>query len=352
MRVVPFSFLIKSKAKDPFVSIIGCGQFAFSTISFFLRREKGNRFLNSFDIDCEKSTSLASFYKFKHISTSFEELLSNPELKLLYISSNHATHSYYALKAIEKNVPKIYVEKPLSTNIFDFEKLISVITLSQSEIFVGYNRPFSKAILLLKEYISNHPLKSEPLSINYFISGHLIEKDHWYRNEGEGTRVCGNLGHWLDLTIHIFYWRKILPDLLTIDIVYSNIDEPDDNVIICIKTDLGDIVSIMLSSRAEPFEGINETINLQYSNIIAKIDDFRKLKIWQDEKYVEKKYYPKDVGHKLAILQPFRDEKRNWNEVELSTILMLRIMEVVQSRKSQLEFNIGSELHYIENLKK
>jgi predicted dehydrogenase len=190
------------------------------------------------------------------------------------------------------------------------------------------------------------------MSINYFISGHKIDDDHWYRKPQEGTRICGNVGHWLDLTIHLFAKRGFIPKIIDINITYSNPTEPDDNISITLTTDFRDIVTIMLTSRSEPFEGINETINVQCGNVIAKIDDFRHMTIWQDEKLYKKRYWPKDVGHKKAIKQPFSQKTasiRSWKEVELSTVLMLFIKDMVLKREICSVLNLEKTLTKCKN---
>lgn len=332
------------KQKD--ISIVGCGQFAFSTICYFLKKKYGNRFLSCYDIDIKHSQSLGDFYGFDHVENSFTDLLKrNP--KYLYIASNHHSHVEYAIEALKNNID-VYIEKPVSVNIGQFRKLLAAIQQSDAAIYAGYNRPFAKAIIDIGPYIKN---KRAPLSINYFISGHKIESDHWYRDSREGTRICGNVGHWLDLTIHFFALRDYMPERIDIDIAYSSQEEADDNIAITLTTDLNDIVTIMLTSRSEPFEGINESINLQCDDVIVKIDDFRRLTLWQGSNLVKKRYWPKDVGHKRAILQPFTtsiQNKRNWNEVELSTLLMLYITDMVLNREHRGSIEIQKELDNIK----
>ena len=334
------SILPKKKS----VSFIGAGQFAFSTIAFFLHKNFGNIFLECFDINLKNSNSLKSFYGFNGVSDNIKKLLENRHLKILYIASNHNSHTEYAIEALKRGIKNIYIEKPLSTSYKQFVSLSYYIyRYSDSNVFVGYNRPFSSAVLKIKE-IMDEKINDSPFSIQYFISAHNIPKGHWYRNENEGTRIAGNMGHWIDLTIHMFFWRRNLPKFIKINIVYSDITEADDNLIVNFTTDRKDLISIFMTSRTEPFEGINETINLQISDIIAKIDDFRRLFIWKDDLFIEKKYFPKDVGHEKSVLQPFSNNyKRNWKEVELSTLLMLKIVDMVKAGKTDYVFYIKEE---------
>jgi hypothetical protein len=62
--------------------------------------------------------------------------------------------------------------------------------------------------------------------------------------------------------------------------------------------------------------------------------------IWQGPRIVRRQYWPKDVGHQLAVLQPFSGNRvRDWHEVELSTLLMLHIADMVRARQRQSTFS-------------
>lgn len=333
------------------VSIIGCGQFAFSTICYFLRNK--NVFFHScFDIDKSRAICLSKKYNFIAAVNSFQSVLEAPNIHTIYIASNHYSHAEYAISVLKKNI-NAYIEKPIAVNEEQLSKLLYTVANSKGKAFAGYNRPFSQAIIDFKNEARKKGRINvdSPFTINCYISGHLIPKDHWYRDSKEGLRICGNVGHWLDLTINLFNWRGKYPDELKITISYSNVDEPDDNIAINIVSDYHDLVSIMLSSRSEPFEGINEIINIQYGNVIAKIDDFRKMVLWIDDILIKKNYWPKDVGHKSAIMQPFGKNQRDWKEVELSTLLMISIKDMVLCRENQKTFSIINAFKTISNMR-
>ena len=89
------------------------------------------------------------------------------------------------------------------------------------------------------------------------------------------------------------------------------------------------------------FEATNETLIIETQGIKnegylnAKIDDFRKIEIWKSEKYHKKKFRIKDPGHKNAILQPFTNlDNRSWEEISLSTKLMLEISNMVENNNT------------------
>lgn len=323
-------------AGKPGVGLIGCGQFAFATIGYFLCRRAF--FVSVFDIDSAAAQSLARTYGAGSVAKDAEAVVADPAVRYVYIASNHASHTDYAIQALQAG-KVVYVEKPVSVSHAQLSELQAAVAQSAGPIYAGYNRPFSGAVRDIRELVED---TRGPLTLSCFISGHVIPPDHWYRRPGEGTRVCGNLGHWLDLAVHLLSWRG-LPDRLKISVLSSDERARDDDLAVALATDQGDLVNIVLTARTEPFEGINETINLQWGDVISRIDDFRRQTVWKGRRVIRKRYWPKDVGHKRAILQPFSEERRPWSEVVDSSLLMLRIKEMVESGETIADFSFVRE---------
>ena len=100
-----------------------------------------------------------------------------------------------------------------------------------------------------------------------------------------------------------------------------------------------DLINIIFTTRSEPFEGVNETLNFQSNNLIVKIHDHRKTEIWENQKKRVIKHKPKNVGHKDAINQPFNSKlMRDWNELLISTKLMLTVSDMVKNRNENNRF--------------
>ncbi len=334
-----------SRRRNADIGFIGCGQFAFATIGFFLQRRFGPRVAACYDIDDAAAQSLARGLRVARVCSNADQLLDTTGLRLVYVASNHASHADYAARALERGLD-VYVEKPIAVDQAQLLQLLHARAGARGRLFAGYNRPFSTAVRELRECTPIDPQGG--ISLQCFVAGHQLGPDHWYRRPDEGTRVCGNVGHWLDLFVHILSWRG-LPDLLQISLSWADATEPDDNVAITIRSDRADLFSVMLSSRCEPFEGINETINFQHGQTTAKIDDFRRMTVWQGPRLRSRRYWPKDVGHRDAILQPFTPGPgRDWREVELSTLLMLHIADMVRQQQTQSDFSIAGQRAALE----
>ena len=342
------TILLRKKKKNPNIGIIGCGQFTYSTLGYAITSKYGNRFLDCYDIDSQASDTFADFYQIKHHSLNSKSIFDNEQIKYIFIASNHSSHADYAISALSKD-KIVYVEKPIAVNKNQLSRLIKCVNSSSKPIYAGYNRPFSKAVLDLKTQVLSNRNLDIPITLNCFVSAHKLPSNHWYRDINEGTRICGNVGHWLDLAVHILSWSK-LPDKWDIQISYSDLVETDDDMSISLTSSRGDLIVIVITSRGEPFEGINETINFQQGEVICKIDDFRSSIIWKNGTLIKNKYRPKDVGHSKSICQPF-DEKysRDWNEVVDSTILMLHIADMVKKSNKNSLFSFNESLSTINN---
>lgn len=322
--------------REPDVGVIGCGQFAFSTIGYFLRGVAGHRLGACFDIDPAARDSLARALRVPQPCDSAEALLNSPGLRTVYVASNHASHSGYATQALARGLD-VVVEKPIAVTREQLVTLLRARRTARGRLFAGYNRPYSGAVRDLRTAVTVVP--DQGLTMQCFVAGHQLAPGHWYRRPEEGTRVCGNLGHWLDLWVHVLSWRG-LPDRLELLLACADAGEPDDNLSLTITSDRQDLFSVMLSSRHEPFEGIQEAIHVQHGDTLCRIDDFRMIHLWQGARRLRRRYWPKDVGHRAAIRQPFDPATaRDWHEVELSTLLMLHVADMVRGGMRQSQFS-------------
>lgn len=318
------------------IALIGCGQFGVATLGYFLTRRFGRRFLWVYDIDAEAARTGRRILGAADVAATARQMLDDSAVRYVYIASNHASHTDYAISALAAG-KTVFIEKPVSVTSEQFDRLASAVRLAPGRVFVGYNRPFSAAIRALHDEIGAAPRGG--LSLGCFVSGHVIGRDHWYRDPAEGTRICGNAGHWIDLFVHMLAWRG-LPEHYRIQLLPAEPAEPDDNFALSIATERGDIFTLILTARSEPFEGINETINVQQDDVICKIDDFRRMTVWKGPMRRHRRFWPKDAGHLAAALQPFATGAvRNWAEIETSTLLILRITQMVRAGQTECEFS-------------
>ena len=91
--------------KDPeaasrVVAIIGCGNFAFSNIAYYLAK-RDSRFLRAtYDTPNSRALSLCKSFGGSYATAELTDILHDPMVKIVFIASNHASHAEYAVACI------------------------------------------------------------------------------------------------------------------------------------------------------------------------------------------------------------------------------------------------------------
>lgn len=278
------------------VGILGCGNFGFSNIAYYLRKNYGYVIRGVMDKNINRAVSLFSEYKASYYCDNPDYIINDSNIDLIYIASNHASHAEYAIKALQNN-KSVHIEKPHAVSIHQLVRLCSAMQSSKGKVRLGFNRPGSK---LGKKIIDT--LKQQPgaTMLNWFVAGHEIEKDHWYFAPEEGGRVLGNLCHWTDLVFHMVtgekYPYKIIP---------SRAEKSDCDISVSYVFADSSIATITFSAKGHTFEGVRETLNAHKGNVLIEMKDFQRLRIDNVSKIDNIKLFNRDHGHQLAITNSY-----------------------------------------------
>jgi predicted dehydrogenase len=302
--VIPKSMEIP---KNKPIALIGCGNYAYSNLAYYLKKNFGHIIGAVMDIDINKAVSLAKEYKVPFFTTDAFEIINNDNIKIIYIASNHASHAEYAIKCIERG-KDVYIEKPHVVNEEQLFRLYKIISKTNQKVFLGFNRPYSVLGNLIFRYLQ----KEEGIGLyNWFISGHEIDPDHWYFRNEEGGRILGNVCHWTDFLFQLIPKDEIFP----ITIIPTRGVKSDSNIAITYKFGDGSIGAITFSAMGHTFEGVREKFNAHKANCLITLDDFQKLRIDIIEKVIIKKLRKRDHGHEKNIVDSYKKSigKLNYN---------------------------------------
>jgi len=141
--------------------------------------------------------AIASQYDVPYATTDYEELLKDPDINLIIISTRHDLHAPMALAALEAG-KNVFVEKPLALQEDDLEKFDRFFAKAKKPplLMVGFNRRFSPALQRAKEILTK---RSTPLIVNYRMNAGFIPLDHWVHGAEGGGRNIGEGCHIYDL---------------------------------------------------------------------------------------------------------------------------------------------------------
>jgi len=147
------------------------------------------------------------------IAASGTDLLGHPACVLCTSASNHASHADYGVAALRAGLD-VYLEKTVATSRAQLVRSSRARRGSRGRLFAVITGRFPAAVRdpgALRWTL----IRKGGFSLQCFVSATCFAADHWYRSPEEGTRICGNAGHWLDLFVHLLAWRG-LPDRIEI----------------------------------------------------------------------------------------------------------------------------------------
>lgn len=284
------------------VGIIGCGNYSFSNIAYFLNKRFGRVIGACMDIDIHRAASLSNYFKVPFYTDNGEELINHKQIRMIFIASNHASHAEYAIKAL-LNGKDVYIEKPHVVTEDQLVRLFGAMKKSTGKVFLGFNRPVSRFGKIIYEYLSQEPGAG---MYNWFVNGHLIDPDNWYFKPGEGGRILGNLCHWTD-----FVLRLVKEKTYPITIHPTRAEKGDGNIIVSYSFGDETLAVISFSSKGHTFEGVREKFSAHKGNCLIAMDDFKNMTIEISD--VKKKYFNlyRDQGHQVNIVSAFEAVSEN-----------------------------------------
>ena len=102
------------------------------------------------------------------VTSNFEEVLNNPEIKGIALATPAETHCDLAVQAMEKG-KDVFVEKPMALSIVEAKKMQAVAFQTNKVLMVGHLLEYHPAVLKLRELIDSGELGK----INYIYSNRL-----------------------------------------------------------------------------------------------------------------------------------------------------------------------------------
>lgn len=174
---------------------------------------------------CEKKSG-PSFYKIKHSTlaavmrrdpdklkdyalrhnvskyyTDADQLISDPEVNIIYIATPPSTHAAYAIRAMHAGKP-VYVEKPMAMNSMECQEMIKVSEATNQKLFVAFYRRalpyFLKVQELLKSEVIGKVLTVDVKQYRSPRTSDLMSSDHTWRVD----RSIAGEGYFYDLAPH------------------------------------------------------------------------------------------------------------------------------------------------------
>ncbi len=177
------------------VGFIGCGNFTRSVLLPEMKGVKGAKIRAIAASSGINTKPMAEKYNAAYVTTDVEEILGDPEIDAVVISTRHDLHAPFAIAALKAG-KHVMVEKPMAMNVKDSLKIADLAGKEGLHLIVGHNRRYAP--------LTRRLLKSRPSSggavAQYTVSIRRLPPDHWTLNEAEGGgRLLGESDHFFDI---------------------------------------------------------------------------------------------------------------------------------------------------------
>jgi predicted dehydrogenase len=299
-RFVTFPVVRQPRAEQT-VGLIGCGNYAFSNIAYFLSRRYPEVIGACMDCDIHRAASLSQRYKVPIYTSDVADVMRNDGIGLVYIASNHASHAEYAIEALDCG-KDVYIEKPHVVDEDQLVRLASAIERNRGRFYLGFNRPFSRFGRQIRQYVER---ESGRAMYNWFIAGHAIDPDHWYFHPREGGRVLGNLCHWTD-----FLFTLTPEPKFPVRINPTRSDASDVDIAVTYTFGDGSIGAITFSAKGHTFEGVKERFSAHRGNLLLRMEDFHSMTAEVVDRKRQYRSLFRDHGHETNIITAYENSRR------------------------------------------
>ncbi len=318
----------KIQSEFPNVGFIGAGSFAQGLL---LPNMKG--LCNLVGVATARGNTaryVGEKYSFSYLADNGEQIINDKNINTVFIATRHNLHSEFVIKAIKKN-KHIFVEKPLAMNEEELKEIKKFYDNSERKhLMVGFNRRFSPAVKILKQYLSDE----QPKSILIRINSGILPINHWVNDtEIGGGRIIGEACHFIDLAM-------FLSGSPIISVSAESMQDPNNlnnTVVVNLKMENGSVASINYFSNGNKSLH-KEFIEVFIGGTVAQIDDFKTLTIFGSKKK-KYKFKGQDKGHAEELKQFLNSIKEGRNcpipfeESYLSTLATFKVIESIKNTR-------------------
>jgi predicted dehydrogenase len=257
------------------VALLGAGDYARTEIIPALRAA-GLSLHSVANREPQIAAMVAHEHGFVVAATASERAIAElPRPGLVVIATGHDSHARLANVAIRAG-HRAFVEKPPAVTPDDVSQLIDAMMACPGAIEIGFNRRYHPLILRARTALQQ---EQGPASITCTIKEIQLNPDHWYFWPNQGTRITGNLCHWIDLAVFLLDSGSVPVSLTLSPRVSDSAQAIDEERVLTVTFEDGSLLTILATSRGDDIRGVQEQIEIRKGRTTITIDDLWKMRV-------------------------------------------------------------------------
>lgn len=250
------------------VALLGAGDYARTEILPALSREFA-RFVVA-DREPQVAMACAREGGFRLATTDAQEAIAQlPSGGVVFVATAHDSHATLASMGLRMG-HRVFLEKPPVVTEEDLDQLLGAVRTSGRSPDIGFNRRYNRLVRHARRLLA---AESGPATITCVVREVTIEPDHWYLWPNQGTRVAGNLCHWIDIGVFLLGGGRT-PTMVSVSPPVGDArHEIDENRAVSVVFDDGSIATLVATGRGDDTRGVQELIDVRRGNLSLVIDD-------------------------------------------------------------------------------
>ena len=235
---------IKTTIKKDRISfgLIGAGNFARVTMLPAMQASGLYRFKGLATTGGIGAAQANEVFHFEYTTNDYKELLNDPDIDLIGVSTQHNSHAKFVIEALEAG-KSVYCEKPLCLTLEELDRIEESYQKSGAQIFCGLNRRHAPLIAEIRNDMKTDTI---PAVYDYIANAGFIPENHWTQDDNKGGgRIIGEAIHFVDTIMY-------LDGSELVDLKVSFAENPGypkkDNAIISLRFASGAIGTIIYTS--------------------------------------------------------------------------------------------------------
>ncbi len=224
------------------------------------------------------AVATAKQFEANYATTDYQQILQDPEVDAVIISTRHNLHASMALQAIEAG-KHVLVEKPLALTAEELRSIQDFYASSASREFcpvllTGFNRRFSRYARRIQELVEG---RSNPMILNYRMNAGYIPLDHWVHTEEGGGRNRGEACHIYDLFTYLTGSKVVTVDARAI-VPKTGHYSRSDNFVATVAFEDGSVATLTYTALGTK-DHLKEQMEVFVDGKVLVLDDYKLLTV-------------------------------------------------------------------------
>ena len=205
-------------------------------------------------------------------TTEIEEILDQPDIDMIMVTTRHNLHAPLAIQAIKAG-KAVFVEKPAVLTYEELDQLTDALEENPVPYLVGFNRRFSPHIRAIDKVTSQ---RRGPCVITYEVNAGFVPPDSWVFGPEGGGRIRGEGCHLFDV-----FQFLIKQEVESMEVLAAkNGTDPSNNAAVIIRYKDGSLATLnytALGGSKYP----KERMRVFVDGKTFDMDNYEKTVVWE-----------------------------------------------------------------------